>query len=77
MMTPENGSGKRSFLKSGLRLLMVGAVAGVGGVLGMREGSAGGEKRRCAIGAPCGGCPEFDRCGHAETIQRKPDADSR
>jgi hypothetical protein len=64
-------TGKREFLKRGLRILLLGAVALVCGILGKRKAPAAGGNTICVTNAPCRNCPEYTRCDDPRAAESK------
>jgi hypothetical protein len=71
MHQQEKHAGRRAFLKRGLRIVMLGAVALVCGLLGRRKRRAGAGNSLCRVDMPCRHCPDLDRCSNSRAVESK------
>lgn len=69
----ENYLGKRAFLKSGFRFLMLGAIIVICGIFGRKKNPSGSEKSLCVIDTPCRNCPKSASCRDSRAIESKRD----
>ncbi|MFC1560896.1 hypothetical protein ACFL4V_00295 [Candidatus Latescibacterota bacterium] len=59
---------RRKFLKSGLRTLLLGGIAFVGGLLGWRELSSAENETVCVITSPCRNCAKYTYCTNPKAV---------
>ena len=65
-----SSAGRRQFLRDGLRLAMLGALAAVSGKLAGRE-SARPAGQVCVSAGICRGCAAFEDCGLPRALSAK------
>lgn len=70
---PGKDGGRRGFLISGLRTLILGGLAGICGALGKREPRSAEGETLCALAAPCRDCPELHDCLDPKAAASKQD----
>ena len=72
MKIPENSNRKRrEFLKSVLRIGLLGGFVTIGLKLGLRERSEDDVSAGCLFKTPCGGCDKYNACTDPRAISFK------
>jgi hypothetical protein len=66
-------TGRRAFLKSALRTLILGALMVLCGIFGRKKNLSGSVKKLCETDTPCSTCPEFYHCGYPKATESKKD----
>ena len=73
----EKSACRRAFLKSGLRTLLLGGIAFVGGLLGWRELRSAEDETVCVITSPCRNCAKYTNCTNPKAVAPEQDFPSK
>lgn len=68
--SPDSSAGRRQFFRDGLRYIMLGGLAAVGGKLVARQAARPGGQV-CISAGICRGCAAFDDCGLPQALSAK------
>ncbi len=68
--SPSSGTGRRQFLRDGLRYTVLAGLAAVGGKLVARQ-AARPAGQTCISAGICRGCAAFDDCGLPQALSAK------
>ena len=68
---PEKSNRRRDFLKSGMRVLLLGVIACISGLLGWRKIRSSECGNYCVVESPCRRCSEFSGCTYSRAAESR------